>query len=83
MFGFAVTSEGGGIEVSGREYKEYRIGDYSPWLRDRIRDERYWNTIRGCILGSKACDKIESWTVFDYIHRDLTPIQVCFYMMLT
>ncbi|KAI9124387.1 hypothetical protein K1719_004309 [Acacia pycnantha] len=75
LFGFAVTSRGGGVEVPGRAYKEYRLQDYSPWLRNRINDPRYWNTVRSCILGSRTCAKLSSWTPLDYLQRDMTPIQ--------
>ncbi|KAG4910721.1 Tetraspanin-6 isoform B [Glycine soja] len=75
IFGFGVTSKGGGVEVPGRVYKEYHLQDYSPWLRKRIQDPRYWNTIRGCILGSKTCEKLASWTPLDYMQRDMSPIQ--------
>jgi hypothetical protein len=77
VFGFVVTSQGGGAEVPGRVYKEYRLEDYSPWLKNRIKDPRYWMNIRSCILGSKACDKIASWTPLDYLEKDMSPIQVC------
>lgn len=76
IFGFGVTSQGGGVEVAGRNYYEYRLMDYSPWLKKRIQNPRYWNTIRNCILGSKTCDKLASWTPLDYMQGDLTPIQV-------
>lgn len=76
VFGFVVTSQGGGAQVSGRVYKEYRLEDYSPWLKSRIQDPRYWMTIRSCILGSKACEKIASWTPLDYLEKDMSPIQV-------
>ncbi|KAF7820116.1 tetraspanin-6-like [Senna tora] len=75
LFGFAVTSQGGGVEVFGRVYKEYRLRDYSPWLRDRIRDERDWNSVRGCVVGSRTCDKLAAWTLFDYMQKDLSPVQ--------
>ncbi|KAI4346353.1 hypothetical protein L6164_007256 [Bauhinia variegata] len=75
LFGFAVTSRGGGVEVTDRVYKEYRLQDYSPWLIKRIRDPRYWSTVRSCIMSSKTCDKLQSWTPHDYMQRDLTPIQ--------
>ncbi|KAG2729939.1 hypothetical protein I3843_01G266700 [Carya illinoinensis] len=75
VFGFVVTSQGGGIAVPGRVYKEYRLEDYSPWLRNRIKDPQYWMTIRSCILGSKACAKIATWTPLDYLERDMSPIQ--------
>ncbi|XP_027933956.1 tetraspanin-6-like [Vigna unguiculata] len=75
IFGFGVTSKGGGVEVPGRVYKEYHLQDYSPWLRKRIQDPRYWSTIRSCILGSKTCEKLASWTPLDYMQRDMSPIQ--------
>ncbi|KAG5557390.1 hypothetical protein RHGRI_007597 [Rhododendron griersonianum] len=75
VFGFIVTNRGGGVEVPGRIYKEYHLENYSPWLRKRLKDPRYWETIRTCILGSKTCAKIAYWTPFDYLQRDMSPIQ--------
>ncbi|KAL6980382.1 Tetraspanin-6 [Sarracenia purpurea var. burkii] len=75
VFGFVVTGRGGGTEVPGRAYKEYHIEDYSPWLRKRIEEPHYWETIRSCILGSKTCAKIAYWTPFDYLQKDMSPIQ--------
>lgn len=64
------------MEVPGRVYKEYRLGDYHPWLRERVRDPQYWISIRSCILSSKTCAQIESWTTLDYFQRDMTSVQV-------
>lgn len=75
VFGFVVTSQGGGVVVPGRVYKEYRLEDYSPWLRNRIKDPQYWRTIRTCILGSKSCAKLAFWTPLDYLEKDMSPIQ--------
>ncbi|PSS05094.1 Tetraspanin-6 like [Actinidia chinensis var. chinensis] len=75
IFGFIVTAEGGGEVVEGRVYKEYHVGKYSPWLRKRVAEAKYWETIRSCILGSKTCAKIEYWTPYDYLQRDMSPIQ--------
>nr|KAJ0223928.1 hypothetical protein LSAT_V11C200092320 [Lactuca sativa] len=66
---------GGGVEVPGRNYKEYHLQSYSPWLRKRIENPDYWMTIRSCILGSKTCSKIVMWTPVDYLTRDMSPIQ--------
>ena len=76
IFGFVVTAEGGGEVVEGRVYKEYHVGKYSPWLRKRVEEAKYWKTIRSCIMGSKTCAKIEYWTPYDYLQRDMSPIQV-------
>ncbi|XLS93463.1 hypothetical protein HN51_069471, partial [Arachis hypogaea] len=62
MFGFGVTSKGGGVEVPGR-------------VRQRIKDPRYWNTIRSCIFGSNTCSNVINWTPLDYMKRDMSPIQ--------
>lgn len=76
VFGFAVTGGGGGAEVEGRNYREYRLEDYSGWLRHQVESTKYWRTARACVVGSKACDKVVTWTPMDYLQRDLTPIQV-------
>ncbi|PWA94755.1 Tetraspanin/Peripherin [Artemisia annua] len=75
IFGFIVTGAGGGTNVSGRVYNEYHLGDYSPWLRKRVEDPKYWMPIRSCILGSKTCGDIVMWSPVDYLTRDMTPIQ--------
>ncbi|KAL0290060.1 UNVERIFIED_CONTAM: Tetraspanin-5 [Sesamum calycinum] len=75
IFGFIVTGAGGGVVVPGRMYREYHLDNYSPWLRKRIEDPHYWLTVKSCILGSKACSKVVLWTPFDYLTKDMTPIQ--------
>ncbi|KAL5655589.1 hypothetical protein ACJX0J_034908, partial [Zea mays] len=74
-FGFAVTAGGGGAQVYGRPYREYRVTDYSAWLQKRMQDDRYWRPALACVVGSKACPKIQNWTPMDYLQHDLTPIQ--------
>ncbi|KAE8669855.1 Tetraspanin-6 [Hibiscus syriacus] len=75
IFGFVVTSQGGGQEVAGRVYREYRLEDYSPWLIKRVTDPQYWKTIRSCLLNSKTCAKIALWTPLDYVNNVMTPVQ--------
>ncbi|PHT32041.1 Tetraspanin-6 [Capsicum baccatum] len=75
MFGFVVISLGGEVDVPGKVYKEYHLQNYSPLLRKRIKDPQYWVTIRACILGSKTCATVITWTPYDYLTKDLTPIQ--------
>ncbi|KAK1270706.1 Tetraspanin-6 [Acorus gramineus] len=75
IFGFIVTSKGGGVEVPGRLYREYRVEDYSPWLRNRVKGVDEWRSIRACLLRSKACSKVAFWTPLDYLQRDMSPIQ--------
>lgn len=76
IFGLAVTTGGGGHEVPGRQYREYRLGDYSGWLRHKIEQKEYWKMALGCIVGSKACADVQFWSPVDFLQRDLTPVQV-------
>ncbi|KAK4485320.1 hypothetical protein RD792_007956 [Penstemon davidsonii] len=75
VFGFVVTSPGGGVVVPGRTYREFHLDSYSPWLRKRIQDPQYWLTVRSCIMGSKTCGNIVLWTPFDYLTKDMSPVQ--------
>ena len=75
-FGFAVTAGGGGVQVPGRPYHEYRLDYYTGWLRRRITERQYWKAAMACVVGSKTCAKIALWTPLDYLQRDLSPIQV-------
>lgn len=76
VFGFAVTSRGGGTQVPGRVYREYHLQDYHPWLRSRVTDPGSWLAFRSCVVSSKACATIASWTPLDYMERNLSPVQV-------
>ncbi|KAJ6842754.1 tetraspanin-6-like [Iris pallida] len=75
VFGFVVTGGGGGTQVPGRVYMEYKLDDYSGWLKKRIAEDRYWRAAKACVVGSKACSQLAAWTPLDYLQRDLTPIQ--------
>ena len=75
VFGLAVTAGGGGRMVPGRPYREYRMRDYSPWLRSHVSADRYWRPALACVASSRACPKVAGWTPDDYMRRDLTPVQ--------
>uniref|UniRef100_J3L8F0 Tetraspanin family protein n=1 Tax=Oryza brachyantha TaxID=4533 RepID=J3L8F0_ORYBR len=75
VFGLAVTAGGGGTQVPGRPYREFRLSDYSPWLQRHVQAERYWRPALACVLGARACDRVAAWTPLDYLSHDLTPIQ--------
>jgi len=58
VFAFVVTNKGAGETVSGKGYKEYKLGDYSNWLQKRVESTKNWNKIRSCLVDSKICQKL-------------------------
>ncbi|XP_010526324.1 PREDICTED: tetraspanin-8-like [Tarenaya hassleriana] len=79
VFAFVVTNKGAGQSVSGRGYKEYRLGDYSNWLQKRVNSANNWNRIRSCLVDSKVCSEFESKfahdTVNDLYREHLSALQ--------
>jgi hypothetical protein len=77
IFAFVVTNSGAGNAVSGKGYKEYKLGDYSTWLQKRVDDPTYWSKIKSCIADSKVCSdlskKYASQALFD--KASLTPLE--------
>ena len=89
IFAFAVTDKGEGREVPGRAFLEYDLSDYSGWLRDRVTNSRYWETIRSCLEDTKTCSKIRRLYAFGsspttispepaemFYRRKLSPVEV-------
>ncbi|KAL9687445.1 hypothetical protein QQ045_031847 [Rhodiola kirilowii] len=62
IFAFVVTNPGAGKAVSGRGYKEYRLGDYSNWLQKRVGSEKYWKKIKSCLIEGEACKSMATNT---------------------
>ncbi|KAJ4761184.1 Tetraspanin family protein [Rhynchospora pubera] len=77
IFAFVVTNKGAGEAVSGRGYKEYRLGDYSNWLQNRVNSTKNWNKLRSCLVDSKVCKSLEEKTEsYQQFYTDyLSPIQ--------
>jgi len=78
VFAFVVTNKGAGEAVSGRGYKEYRLGDYSNWLQKRVENTKNWDRIRSCLQDSKVCKKLQekNETFTQFMASDLSPIEV-------
>ena len=77
-FALAVTNAGAGRAVSGRGFKEYRLGDYSSWLRRRVEDGRTWERIRSCLAEARVCRSLQRNRTFDeFVNDHLSPVQVC------
>ncbi|CAL8990874.1 unnamed protein product [Prunus brigantina] len=79
IFAFVVTNKGAGKVVSGKGYKEYRLGDYSNWLQKRVNSTKNWNKIKSCLIDSKVCstfqDKYVKDTITDLYKENLSALQ--------
>lgn len=76
VFALAVTNAGAGQAVSGRGFKEYRLGDYSSWLRRRVEDDRTWGRIRSCLAEAGVCRSLQSNRTFnEFVNDNLSPVQ--------
>ncbi|KAJ1289752.1 hypothetical protein BS78_02G188200 [Paspalum vaginatum] len=77
VFAFVVTNKGAGEAVSGRGFKEYRLGDYSNWLQNRVENSKNWGRIRSCLQDSKVCQKLQAKneTLTQFMASDLSPIE--------
>ena len=82
IFAFVVTNKGAGETVSGRGYKEYRLGDYSNWLQKRVNNANTWNRIKSCLQSGKVCTEFQTKflndTVNEFYSENLSAIQVSF-----
>ena len=89
IFAFVVTNKGAGQVLSGKGYKEYKLGDYSNWLQKRVGNQKNWRKIKSCLIDAKVCSdfnqKFANDTVEVLYTRHLSALQVfflCFFLML-
>ncbi|KAK6942369.1 Tetraspanin/Peripherin [Dillenia turbinata] len=78
VFAFVVTNKGAGDALSGKGYKEYRLGNYSDWLQKRVTNTKNWSKIKSCLVASKACQTInggKNMTAEEFYQEELSPIQ--------
>ncbi|CAO2827929.1 unnamed protein product [Amaranthus hypochondriacus] len=57
IFALVVSAKGGGEPLARRGYKEYRLEDYSSWLKKRVDNTKHWNQLKTCIYKSQVCSK--------------------------
>ncbi|CAL9199468.1 unnamed protein product [Musa hybrid cultivar] len=73
-----VTNKSIGQAISGKGYKEYRLGDSSHWLQKRVGDRKNWRVIHGCLKEAKVCGRLEDdigTKPSEFYRKNLSPIQ--------
>ncbi|XP_028790603.1 tetraspanin-7 [Neltuma alba] len=79
IFAFVVTNKGAGKVLSGKGYKEYRLGDYSHWLQKRVNDSNNWKTMKSCLQAGQYCSVYQKLYAKDDVNEfnkeKLTPLQ--------
>ncbi|XP_010559299.1 PREDICTED: protein TORNADO 2 [Tarenaya hassleriana] len=77
VFVFMVTSRGSGHIEPSRAYVEYRLDDFSGWLRRRVKSSFKWDRIRTCLSSTNICPELnQSYRMAqDFFNAHLSPIQ--------
>ncbi|XP_052180357.1 tetraspanin-8-like [Diospyros lotus] len=79
VFAFVVTNKGAGDAISGKGYKEYRLGHYSDWLQKRVNSTKNWRKIKSCLQDSKVCKSLiddgSTTTVDQFYKKHLSSVQ--------
>lgn len=79
VFAFVVTNKGAGEVLSDRGFKEYRLGDYSHWLQNRVDNSANWQKIKSCIQDANICKSLADHSINkvaqQFYSQDLSPIQ--------
>ncbi|KAL8170621.1 hypothetical protein V2J09_022425 [Rumex salicifolius] len=78
VFVYVVTVvKGLGHSEPGRAYLEYRLDDFSGWLRRRVRPDYKWARVKRCLASGSVCDGLNrSYTnATEFFAAHLTPLQ--------
>lgn len=83
MFSVIVTNKGVGQAISGKGYKEYKLGDYSNWLRKYVVNANNWGKIRSCLVHVHVCSSLSGVkTAKEFDQRPLSPLLVKFWIII-
>lgn len=77
VFAFVVTRPDGSYVVPDRGYKEYRLDEFSSWLRHRVTGSGSWRKIMPCLAASDVCIKLTQnyITADQFFNSHISPLQ--------
>lgn len=78
IFVYMVTIRGSGHPEPSRAFLEYKLDDYSGFLKRRVRSNYKWDRIRTCLSSTTLCAQLnQSYRMAqDFFDAHLTPLQV-------
>jgi hypothetical protein len=78
VFVYMVTVRGHGMIEPNRAYLEYRLDDFSGFLKRRVRSSFKWDAIRSCLTETNMCAELNQnfRMAQDFFNAHLTPMQV-------
>ncbi|KAJ9187335.1 hypothetical protein P3X46_002801 [Hevea brasiliensis] len=75
-FAFFVTNEDAGKALSGRGFKEHRLGDYSHWLQNHFVKGKNWDVLRSCLIEAKVCKAFtDDNNQNDFLKKKFSPME--------
>ncbi|CAJ2647233.1 protein TORNADO 2-like [Trifolium pratense] len=77
VFVYMVTVRGHGMIEPNRAYLEYRLDDFSGFLKRRVRSSFKWDAIRSCLSETNMCAELNQnfRMAQDFFNAHLTPMQ--------
>ncbi|KAF8412566.1 hypothetical protein HHK36_000534 [Tetracentron sinense] len=77
VFIYMVTVRGSGRLAPSRSYLEYRLDDYSGWLRRRVQRSYKWDRIRNCLSSTSMCAELnQTYTsALDFFDARIGPLE--------
>ncbi|KAK9190523.1 hypothetical protein WN943_019130 [Citrus x changshan-huyou] len=78
VFIYMVMIKGSGYFAPSRAYLEYRLDDFSRWLRRRVRSPYKWDQIKSYLSSTQMCLELnQSYRMAqDFFNAHITPLQV-------
>ncbi|XP_008796279.1 protein TORNADO 2-like [Phoenix dactylifera] len=77
IFIYVVTNRGEAHLAPGRVYLEYRLEDYSGWLRQRVQGSHKWDRIKKCLSSTSTCAELNQTyrEAQDFFNARISPLE--------
>jgi hypothetical protein len=78
VFAFVVTNKGAGQALSGKGFRDYKLGNYNTWLQRQVNRNSTWTKIESCLSDAKVCNHLDKDypTLAQFNAAKLSPVEV-------